>query len=111
MSEIKTLADQLRSRMAKPDIPEKPAPVVKKKSAKPQELPAIIDQLRAYDLTGHKTLVHGRFDAQTAQLLHHLKMATGIEVTRVLCFAVRELLHAHPELKAVIKEHLDKFEL
>jgi hypothetical protein len=44
-------------------------------------------------------------------LLHHLKMATGIEVTRVLCFAVRQLLEAHPELKTVIKEHLNKFEL
>jgi len=111
MSEIKTLADQLRSRMAKPDTPQKPTPAVKKKAAKPAVIPAIIDQLRAYDLTGHKTLVHGRFDAQTAQLLHHLKMATGIEVTRVLCFAVRQLLEANPELKAVIKEHLDKFEL
>ena len=111
MSEIKTLADQLRSRMAKPDTPEKSAPAVKKKSAKPQEIPPIIEQLRAYDLTGHKTLVHGRFDAQTAQLLHHLKMATGIEVTRVLCYAVKALLDAHPELKTAIKEHFEKFEL
>lgn len=111
MSEIKTLADQLRSRMAKPDTPQKPTPAVKKKAAKPAAIPAIIDHLRAYDLTGHKTLVHGRFDAQTAQLLHHLKMATGIEVTRVLCFAVRQLLEANPELKTVIKEHLNKFEL
>ena len=54
MSEIKTLADQLRSRMAKPDTPQKPTPAVKKKTVKPAALPAIIDQLRAYDLTGHK---------------------------------------------------------
>ena len=111
MSEIKTLADQLRSRMAKPETAEKPAAAIKKKAAKLPEIPVIIDQLRAYDLAGHKTLVHGRFDTQTAQLLHHLKMATGIEVTRVLCFAVRQLLEAHPEIKTVIKEHLDKFEL
>ncbi|MBB3058254.1 hypothetical protein [Mucilaginibacter gotjawali] len=111
MNEIKTLADQLRSRMAKPDTPEKPAAAPKKKATKPHTIPAIIDQLRAYDITGHKTLVHGRFDVQTAQLLHHLKMATGIEVTRVLCYAVKQLLEKHPEIKTVIKEHLDKFEL
>jgi len=111
MSEIKTLADQLRSRMAKPDIPEKPVAAPKKKAAKPKDTPAIVDALRAYDLTGHKTLVHGRFDAQTAQLLHQLKMATGIEVTRVLCYAVKQLLEANPELKAIIKEHLEKFAL
>ena len=111
MSEIKTLADQLRNRMVKPETAEKPVAPSKKKAAKPNETPAIIDALRAYDTTGHKTLVHGRFDAQTAQLLHQLKMATGIEVTRVLCYAVKQLLDANPELKTIIKEHLDKFEL
>jgi hypothetical protein len=111
MSEIKTLADQLRSRMAKPDTPAQPVAAPKKKAAQPKEPPAIIGALRAYDLNGHKTLVHGRFDAQTAQLLHQLKMATGIEVNRVLCYAVKQLLDAHPELKAIIKDHLEKFEL
>jgi hypothetical protein len=110
MSEIKTLADQLRSRMAKPGIQEKQMPV-KKKATKPKDTPAIIDALRAYDTTGHKTLVHGRFDVQTAQLLHQLKIATGIKVSRVLCYAVRQLLDANPELKTIIKDHLDKFEL
>ncbi|HEY4198555.1 MAG TPA: hypothetical protein VGM63_23605 [Mucilaginibacter sp.] len=111
MSEIKALADQLRNRMAKPDTPEKVPVVLKKKAAKPKDTPAIIDSLRAYDIAGNKTLVHGRFDAQTAQLLHQLKMATGIEVTRVLCYAVKLLLDANPEIKTIIKDHLDKFQL
>jgi len=111
MSEIKTLADQLRSRMAKPDIPQKAVAAPMKKAAKPKDTPAIIDALRTYDITGHKTLVHGRFDKQTAQFLHQLKIATGIEVSRVLCYAVRQLLDANPELKTIIKDHLDKFEL
>jgi hypothetical protein len=110
MNEIKTLADQLRTRMAKPDTPEK-APAPKKKAARPPETPQIVELLRELDINGNKTLVHARFDAQTAQLLHQLKMATGIEVTRVLCYAVKLLLEKHPELKTVIKEHLEKFAL
>jgi len=111
MSEIKSLADQLRNRMAKADTVVTAVAAPKKKAAKPKDTPAIIDTLRAYDLKDHKTLVHGRFDAQTAQLLHQLKMATGIEVNRVLCYAVKQLLEAHPEIKATVKEHLDKFTL
>jgi hypothetical protein len=110
MSEIKTLADQLRSRMAKPEATEKPAPV-RKKTGKLAAPPKILDELRALDISANKTLVHARFDVQTAQLLHHLKTATGIEVTRVLFFAISQLLEQHPEIKTVVKEHLEQFAL
>jgi hypothetical protein len=109
MSEIKTLADQLRSRMAKPQAEEKPSP--KKKTGKLPETPKILDDLRAMDISANKTLMHARFDPQTAQLLHHLKTATGIEVTRVLFYAVTQLLERHPEIKAVVREHLEQFSL
>jgi len=109
MSEIKTLADQLRSRMAKPEAAEKPPS--KKKTGKLPETPKILDDLRALDISANKTLVHARFDAQTAQLLHHLKTATGIEVTRVLFYAVSRLLEQHPEIKTVVKEHLEQFSI
>ena len=108
MSEIKSLADQLRSRMAKPDVPEKP---IKKKMGKLPETPKIIGLLREMDISENKTLMHARFDAQTAQLLHHLKTATGIEVTRVLFYAVKQLLEQHPEIITVVKEHLEQFAL
>ena len=109
MSEIKSLADQLRSRMAKPEIVEKP--VKKQKTGKLPETPKIIELLREMNISANKTLMHARFDAQTAQLLHHLKTATGIEVTRVVFYAVKQLLEKHPELKTVVKEHLEQFEL
>jgi len=109
MSEIKSLADQLRSRMAKPDVQDKPA--AKKKTGKLAETPKIIDLLREIDISDNKTLMHARFDANTAQLLHHLKTATGIEVTRVLFYAVKLLLEQHPEIKTVVKEHLEQFAL
>lgn len=107
MSEIKTLADQLRSRMAKSLAEDKPAQ--KKKTGKLPESPKILDDLRAMDISANKTLMHARFDPQTAQLLHHLKTATGIEVTRVMFYAVTQLLERHPEIKAVVKEHLEQF--
>ena len=107
MSEIKSLADQLRSSMVKKQIVEKlPA---KKKAGKLAETPKILDELRGMDISANKTLVHARFDSQTAQLLHHLKTATGIEVTRVLFYAVTQLLERHPEIKTVVKEHIEQF--
>lgn len=111
MNEIKTLADQLRGRMAKPDTPEQTAKPEKKRAAKPPDIPMIIEQLRALDISANKTLIHARVDSQTAQLIHHLKTATGIEVTRLICFSIRHLFGQYPELKAIIKEHLNKFEL
>jgi alpha/beta superfamily hydrolase len=111
MNEIKTLADQLRSRMAKPDTPDNNLKPEKKKRAKPPDIPAIVEQLRTLDVSANKTLIHARVDTQTAQLIHHLKTATGIEVTRLICFSIRHFFEAYPELKTLIKEHLEKFEL
>jgi len=56
-------------------------------------------------------MVHVRFNRQTAQMLHHFKMATGVEVTRLISYAVDKLLELHPEIKVIIKEHLEKFDL
>lgn len=111
MNEIKTLADQLRTRMAKPDIPPKAEKVKKPKDAKPPGVPEIIEMLRALDVSNNKTLIHARVDAQTAQMIHHLKIATGIEVTRLICYSIRHLFEQYPQLRTIIKDHLDKFEI
>jgi hypothetical protein len=111
MNEIISLADQLRTKMAKPDTPEKQQKPAKKREDKPPEIPAVIEQLRAYDTTADKTLIHGRVSAQTAQLIHHLKTATGIEVSRLISFSLSQLFERCPEIKILIKDHLDKFEL
>jgi hypothetical protein len=112
MNQIKTLADQLRDRMAKPDIPlPEEKPVIKKKTGKPEIIPPIIEQLRAHDLTGHKSMVHVRFDSQTAQVLHNFKMATGVEVTRLICYSVKQLLDQNPEIKSIVKQYIQKLEL
>ena len=110
MNEIKTLADQLRTRMSKPDTPEKQTKI-KKANPKPPDIPEILEMLRALDITANKTLIHARVDARTAQMIHHLKIATGIEVSRLICFSIGQLFERYPELKIIIKNHLDKFEL
>ena len=110
MNEIKTLADQLRTRMAKPDTP---ATVVKpaKKSVNAPEIPPILEQLRAMEVSNNKTLIHARIDGQTAQVIHHLKIATGVEVSRLICFSIKQLFDQHPDLKKLVKEHLENFQL
>ena len=112
MSEIKSLADQLRSKIAKPDTPAPvEAPAEKKKEKKPVVVPPVVELLRAYDLADHKNMLHVRFETHTAQMLHHLKMATGIEVNKVVGYAVSQFLDQHPELKTIIKQHFQKLEL
>lgn len=112
MNEIKSLADQLRNRIAKTDAPkvEKPPPE-KNKAKQTQEAPQILDKLRAYDLADHKSMIHVRFENPTAQLLHHLKMASGIEVNKVVGYAVKQFFEQHPELKTIVKQYLQTIEL
>ena len=56
-------------------------------------------------------MLHVRFETQTAQMLQHFKMATGIEVNKVVGYAVSQFLDQHPELKTIIKQHFQKLEL
>lgn len=105
MSEIKSLADQLRNKIAEPEKPGK------KKERKPATVSPIVEQLRGYDITNHKTMAHIRFDGQTAQMLHHFKMATGVEVTRLVCYSVKKLFDQNPELKSIIKQYIQSLEL
>jgi len=107
MSEIKSLADQLRGKLAAKDAPPPP----KKAKQKAAEQPPVLELLRAYDLADHDNMIHVRFENPTAALLHHLKRATGIEVNKVVGFAVRQFLQEHPELKTIVKQYLQKLEL
>jgi len=36
-----------------------------------------------------------------------LKLATGIEIQKIVAFAISELLRQHPELKTIIKNFLE----
>ncbi|MBS1529746.1 MAG: hypothetical protein JSU01_05535 [Bacteroidetes bacterium] len=112
MSEIKSLADQLRSKIANngADASGK-SPPEKKREKKQPDPPPVLELLRAYDLAGHKSMVHVRFEDPTAQMLHHFKMATGIEVNKVVGFAVKQFVEQNPELKTIVKQYLQKIQI
>jgi len=102
MAKITSLADEIRSRMAQP-----PEPAVKTTAKqKPADETAILQLLRAFDNRDCKTLVHVRFDEQTVRTLNQLKLATGIDVTRLVAYSVRALFEQHPELRSIIKQFM-----
>jgi hypothetical protein len=68
-------------------------------------------KLLAYDNSGHKNMVHVRFDQQTVKTLNHFKMATGIDTTKLVAFSVQQLFAEHPELKSIIKQFIQNVSL
>ncbi|WDF55876.1 hypothetical protein [Mucilaginibacter sp. KACC 22063] len=111
MTKITSLADEIRNRIAQPppETQEQPqTPKVKKLKAEEAKL---LQLIRAYDNSNHKSLVHVRFDEKTVQTLNHFKMATGVDVTRLVAFAVKQLFEGNPELKAIIKQFIQNMTL
>ncbi|PAW95433.1 hypothetical protein CKK33_18775 [Mucilaginibacter sp. MD40] len=119
MEKMKTLADQLREQMSKPAdkltkevriTGSKKSKTTAKKAAKTTEV-AILTALIGYDNSGNKSMVHARFDKQTVDVMNKFKMATGIEVTKFVSFAVKHFLETYPELKTIIKEYIQNTDL
>lgn len=111
MTKITSLADEIRNRIAQPPAKTQEQPKVEK-IKKPKTAEAEILQLiRAYDNSDHKSLVHVRFDEKTVKTLNHFKMATGVDVTRLVAFAVKQLFEGNPELKAIIKQFIQNMTL
>jgi hypothetical protein len=110
MNEMKSLADKLRSTITVPAM-EPVVQEVTQPKVQTQPDPDILTQIKAYDTKDHKTMVHARFDAKTAQMLNHFKMATGVENTKIAAFAIKFLFQQHPELKAIVKTYIQNLEL
>lgn len=117
---MKSLADQLREQLVNPGKKKNGANSDKVKAAeeagkskeKPGKAPALIlEAIMAYDNTQNKTMVHTRFDIKTADTMNKFKMATGVDVTKFVAFAVKNLFDTHPELKTIIKQFIQNTEL
>ena len=109
MAEIKTLADEIRSKIH--TLPaEKPGKKTKKEKVK-MDGGGVLKRLEAYDNSGFKSMVHVRFDEKTVQTLNHFKMATGIDVTKLVAFSVQDLFDHYPELKSIIKQFIQNVTL
>lgn len=100
MTNIKSLADQLRERLrAGPDAPKQPeAPAVL-----PDGVPAILANIAAHRTTGADKLLI-RLDPRTTFLLKQLKVSAGIDMVQFVSYAVQQVLDGHPELLEYIKQ-------
>lgn len=119
MNKIKSLADQLRDRIATPEqilpvsIPKKVLPALPKISNKSAKVASsdLIQQMLDYDSSSNRAMVHVKLDDETAKLVRHFKMATGIDNVRLGAFAIKHLFDTNPELKQIIKQYTQNLEL
>ena len=112
MENMKSLADQLRQELGKPADKTKPKPGKGTGKLKQKQVEsAILEAILAYDNSANKSLVHARFDEPTVRLMNQFKMAAGVDVTRLVSFAVKHLFDTCPELKTIIKQFIQNSEL
>jgi len=104
---MKSLADQLREQLVKPG--GQSTKKLRKEAKKIES--AILEAIIAYDNSGNKSMVHARFDQQTVRLMNHFKMATDVDVTKLVAFAVKHFFETYPELKTIIKQFIQNTEL
>ena len=113
MENIKSLADQLREELVKPK-PEKNKAGKNKadKNTKPKDIEStILAAIMDYDSSLNKSMVHVRFDEKTVRLMNQFKMATQVDVTKLVAYSVKHLFETHPELKEIIKHFIQNTEL
>lgn len=115
MENMKSLADQIREQLVKPasGTPEKTKDAAPQQVRKPKakEPPPVIAAILAYDTSANKSMVHARFDEKTVRTMNQFKMATGVDVSRLVSFAVKHLFETAPELKTTIKQFIQNNDL
>jgi ribosomal protein L21E len=107
MENMKSLADQLREQLVKPTDKQ----VRKIKKAEKKFEAAILDAILAFDTSLNKSMVHVRFDEKTVRTMNQFKMATSIDVSKLVAFAVKHLLETQPEIKSIIKHFIQNNDL
>lgn len=115
MSGIKSLADELRDSMRKGKPPqaneippaEPPKDTPKKK---PETLERLFESIQNHELTGRERLLI-RLDDKALFLLKQLKVAKGIDMTKIISYSLHQFLKTHPELTRYIKEHIKTLDL
>jgi predicted glycosyl hydrolase (DUF1957 family) len=107
MENMKSLADQLREQLVKPT--DKQAKKIRKVEKRLES--AILEAIISYDNSDNKNMVHTRFDKKTVKLMNQFKMATDVDVTKLVAFAVKHLFESYPELKTIIKQFIQNEDL
>lgn len=113
MADIKSLADQIREELKNPGAKRtavkrsSPVKSARQKKIESDFLAAII----AYDTAMNKSVVHVRFDENTLRLMNQFKMATGVDISKLVAYAVKELINGQPDIKIIIKQFIQNTEL
>ena len=107
MENMKSLADQLRQELIKPT--DKQGKKMRKAEKKFEA--AILDAILAFDTSNNKSMVHARFDEKTVRTMNQFKMATNVDVSKLVAFAVKHLLDTQPEIKTIIKQFIQNNDL
>ena len=123
MSEIKTLADQLRETIRSQEHPVADAPPTDIKSTKPsgppkkrkpvfpdEEASAFFEAIARFEVDGtEKSMI--RVDTRTLNLLKRMKLAKGIDMNKFIVYSLHQYLAQHPWLAEYITETLKNQEL
>jgi len=115
-AEITTMADAIRKSINPSPLapsnkdPVQPAKKNGDKTGLVKEI-EIITLMRDFDCSANTHMLHPRLDKRTVQLLNRLKLASGLDMNRVIAFALAQLFDRHPEIKKFIKSSLENFEL
>ena len=118
MSQIKSLAQQLKSRLdEQKGMPEtmdaEKMPVQKDRGKQDDKNPEreakkiseFLSALRDFKMDGQEKILI-RLDKRTISQLRQLKITTNIEMIRVIAFALQHFLKSHPWLNEYISQTL-----
>lgn len=114
---MKSLAEQLRNELKKPDAKKEGAVKVKPSTGgnAPERAAgnaaALLEAMQQLDVSGNDKVIHGRLDVKTLAIVNQFKMASGIDNSKFLAFAVHYLLETRPEIKTIIKQFIKNNEL
>lgn len=124
MSEIKSLADQLREQLRKGEKQNNSPPQKEKDPSNPVKTPkkppksfadeakaiAFFQSIDEFRIEGtEKSLI--RVDKRTMNLLKRIKLAKGVDMNRFIVYALHQYIAQHPWLPGHIQETLKNTEL
>lgn len=118
MSDIKSLANELREKIRSQDKENKATIKTEKPClAKPtklkvseKEVSSFFASIEAYHLNGSDKMLI-RLDTRTTNLLKQLKLAKGIDMNKFIAYSLQVFLEQHPWLSLYIKETLKNTDL
>ena len=118
MSQIKSLAEQLKSKLEeqkgilpKPSgNPASEKPTAKKAGKKPtldtDGIAKFIQSLQDFPMDGQEKILI-RIDKRSMNILRGFKIASNIDMTRIIVFSLHQFLKSHPWLSEFISQTLN----